>query len=125
MDKGHIRLYTGDGKGKTTMALGLALRFAGAGKRVFIGQFIKDDPRGDIMALRKAIPGVVTAQFGCGTGCICGREPDAMRAAISRHFVTLLPWWNPKNCRKPCRKCKNTLDYSDKGCYNIVSLKSE
>lgn len=76
MDKGHIRLYTGDGKGKTTMALGLALRFAGAGKRVFIGQFIKDDPRGDIMALRKAIPGVVTAQFGCGTGCICGREPD-------------------------------------------------
>ena len=61
MDKGHIRLYTGDGKGKTTMALGLALRFAGAGKRVFIGQFIKDDPRGDIMALRKAIPGVVTA----------------------------------------------------------------
>ena len=56
MDKGHIRLYTGDGKGKTTMALGLALRFAGAGKRVFIGQFIKDDPRGDIMALRKAIP---------------------------------------------------------------------
>ena len=77
MDKGHIRLYTGDGKGKTTMALGLALRFAGAGKRVFIGQFIKDDPRGDIMALRKAIPGVVTAQFGCGTGCICGREPDA------------------------------------------------
>lgn len=77
MEKGHIRLYTGDGKGKTTMALGLALRFAGAGKRVFIGQFIKDDPKGDIMALRKAIPGVVTAQFGCGTGCICGREPDA------------------------------------------------
>ena len=77
MEKGHIRLYTGDGKGKTTMALGLALRFAGAGKRVFIGQFIKDDPKGDIMALRKAIPGVVTAQFGCGTGCICGRAPDA------------------------------------------------
>lgn len=58
------------------MALGLALRVAGEGRRVFIGQFIKDDPKGDIAALRKAIPGVVTAQFGCGTGCIAGREPD-------------------------------------------------
>ena len=76
MNKGIIRLYTGDGKGKTTMALGLALRVFGEGRRVFVGQFIKDDPKGDIMALRKAIPGIVTAQFGCGTGCIAGREPD-------------------------------------------------
>ena len=76
MEKGYVRLYTGDGKGKTTMALGLALRVYGEGKRVFVGQFIKDDPKGDIFALRKAIPGVVTAQFGCGNGCICGREPD-------------------------------------------------
>lgn len=74
-DKGHIRVYTGNGKGKTTMALGLALRFAGADRNVFIGQFIKDDPRGDIMALRKAIPGIVTAQFGCGNGCIV-TDPD-------------------------------------------------
>ena len=76
MNKGIKRLYTGDGKGKTTMALGLALRVAGEGRRIFVGQFIKDDPKGDIMALRKAIPGIVTAQFGCGTGCIAGREPD-------------------------------------------------
>ena len=76
MNKGIIRLYTGDGKGKTTMALGLALRVFGERRRVFVGQFIKDDPKGDIMALRKAIPGIVTAQFGCGTGCIAGREPD-------------------------------------------------
>ena len=76
MYKGITRLYTGNGKGKTTMALGLAIRVAGEGRRVFIGQFIKDDPCGDITALRKAIPGIVTAQFGCGTGCIAGREPD-------------------------------------------------
>jgi cob(I)alamin adenosyltransferase len=76
LNKGIVRLYTGDGKGKTTMALGLALRVFGEGKRVFVGQFIKDDPKGDIMALRKAIPGIVTAQFGCGSGCIAGREPD-------------------------------------------------
>ncbi len=76
MNKGIVRLYTGDGKGKTTMALGLALRVFGEGRRGFVGQFIKDDPKEDIMALRKAIPGIVTAQFGCGTGCIAGREPD-------------------------------------------------
>ncbi len=39
--KGYIQVYTGDGKGKTTAALGLALRAAGAGMRVFIAQFVK------------------------------------------------------------------------------------
>lgn len=87
LNKGCIRLYTGDGKGKTTMALGLAMRVAGEGRRVFVGQFIKDDPSGDIKALRKAIPGVVTAQFGCGTGCICGREPDAKDLECARKGV--------------------------------------
>ncbi|HPD88170.1 MAG TPA: cob(I)yrinic acid a,c-diamide adenosyltransferase [Oscillospiraceae bacterium] len=84
MENGHVRLFTGDGKGKTVMALGLAVRVAGQGRKVFVGQFIKDDPHGDILALRKAIPGVVTAQFGCGTGCICGREPDAKDRECAR-----------------------------------------
>ena len=84
MNKGIVRLYTGNGKGKTTMALGLALRVAGEGRRVFVGQFIKDDPKGDIMALRKAVPGIVTAQFGCGTGCIAGRNPDAKDAECAK-----------------------------------------
>ena len=39
--KGHIHVYTGNGKGKTTAALGLAVRALGAGKKVFIGQFAK------------------------------------------------------------------------------------
>jgi len=39
--KGYIQVYTGDGKGKTTAALGLSIRAAGAGLKVFIGQFIK------------------------------------------------------------------------------------
>jgi cob(I)alamin adenosyltransferase len=41
MNKGYIQVYTGDGKGKTTAALGLALRAAGAGLKVFIAQFVK------------------------------------------------------------------------------------
>lgn len=38
---GYIHLYTGNGKGKTTAAMGLALRAAGSGMKVFIAQFVK------------------------------------------------------------------------------------
>lgn len=41
MGKGYIHVYTGNGKGKTTAALGLSLRAICSGKKVFMGQFIK------------------------------------------------------------------------------------
>lgn len=40
-EKGYIQVYTGNGKGKTTASLGLAVRALGAGYKVFIGQFLK------------------------------------------------------------------------------------
>ncbi len=46
--KGLIHLYTGDGKGKTTAALGLALRFAGHGKKVIIVQLSKGRETGEL-----------------------------------------------------------------------------
>ena len=39
--QGLIHLYCGDGKGKTTAAVGLSVRAAGAGKRVLFAQFLK------------------------------------------------------------------------------------
>lgn len=41
MDQGYIQVYTGDGKGKTTAAFGLAVRALCAGKSVYVGQFVK------------------------------------------------------------------------------------
>ena len=43
-EKGLIHVYTGDGKGKTTAALGLALRAAGHGLKVIVIQFVKGNP---------------------------------------------------------------------------------
>lgn len=41
MERGYIHIYTGNGKGKTTAAFGLAVRALCAGKKVYIGQFVK------------------------------------------------------------------------------------
>lgn len=53
LEKGLVHVYTGDGKGKTTASLGLALRGAGHGMRVFVVQFMKIGYTGEILALRK------------------------------------------------------------------------
>lgn len=50
---GYVHVYTGDGKGKTTAAFGLALRAAGAGLKVFIAQFVKSEEYGEIAALKR------------------------------------------------------------------------
>lgn len=62
--KGYIHVYTGNGKGKTTAAFGLALRAAGAGKRVFIAQFVKGKMYSEIKAVRKYLPTVKVCQYG-------------------------------------------------------------
>jgi len=50
--KRYIQVYTGDGKGKTTAALGLSIRAAGHGLKTYIGQFMKGQHYGELMALR-------------------------------------------------------------------------
>lgn len=52
----RLHVYTGGGKGKTTAAMGLALRALGHGQRVLIAQFLKDGRSGELEALRR-IPG--------------------------------------------------------------------
>ena len=49
--KGCTHIYFGDGKGKTTAAMGLAIRAAGSDKKVFIIQFLKGGPTGELKIL--------------------------------------------------------------------------
>jgi cob(I)alamin adenosyltransferase len=66
MRKGYVQVYTGDGKGKTTAALGLAFRAAGAGFRVFIAQFIKKGKYSEHKALERFADLITVRQFGHG-----------------------------------------------------------
>lgn len=62
--KGYVHVYTGDGKGKTTAALGLALRAAGAGKSVFIAQFAKGMFYSEIDSIALYLPPITLKQYG-------------------------------------------------------------
>lgn len=62
--KGYVQVYTGDGKGKTTAAIGLAMRALGAGLKVFIGQFVKGMYYSELKSLSQLSPQLVVKQFG-------------------------------------------------------------
>ena len=64
--KGYVQVYTGNGKGKTTAAFGLALRAAGAGLPVFIAQFAKGGDYGEVRAFGRFDNLVTLKQYGSG-----------------------------------------------------------
>lgn len=63
LQQGYVHIYTGNGKGKTTAAFGLALRALGHGLHTYIGQFMKGQEYGEILAL-KGHPYIRIEQFG-------------------------------------------------------------
>ena len=64
MKKGLIQIYTGDGKGKTTAALGLALRAVGHGMKVLMIQFMKGDQYGELESSKRLSPHLTLKQIG-------------------------------------------------------------
>ena len=68
-----IQVYTGNGKGKTTAAMGMALRAAGAGLNVYIAQFAKGSCYSEIKALKK-VGNIKVEQFG--RRCFISKSPD-------------------------------------------------
>ena len=83
--KGYIQVYTGNGKGKTTAALGLAIRAAGAGLKVFIAQFIKMGEYSEIKALNRFKELITVEQFG--TGRFIKGKPSASDIEAARKGV--------------------------------------
>lgn len=74
--KGFIHIYTGNGKGKTTAAIGQAVRAAGAGLKTYIAQFMKEYPYSELESLKLLKDFVEVEQF-CGDDFVYKRQlPD-------------------------------------------------
>lgn len=56
MERGYVQIYTGDGKGKTTAALGLGMRAAGNKLKVYMVQFLKTAPTGELESINALEP---------------------------------------------------------------------
>jgi len=85
LGRGYIQVYTGDGKGKTTAALGVAVRAAGHGLTVEIFQFMKGKIEyGELEGARRLSPNVAIHQVGRETFVDKG-NPDPEDVRLARH----------------------------------------
>lgn len=82
-----VHLYTGNGKGKTTAAIGLAIRAIGAGRKVYFCQFIKGKQYSELKTLGR-IKGITVHQFG--RGCFIRSKPSAKDMACAREGFACL-----------------------------------
>lgn len=83
--KGYVHIYTGDGKGKTTGAIGLAMRSLMRGRKVFMGQFIKGMYYGEL-DLQKTFENLTIHQYG--TDCFIDREVSEEDRRRAREGLT-------------------------------------
>ncbi|RJQ85646.1 MAG: cob(I)yrinic acid a,c-diamide adenosyltransferase [Desulfobacteraceae bacterium] len=74
MNKGYVHVLTGNGKGKTTAAIGLSIRAAGAGMKIFFGQFVKKGEFSEIKALKRFDDLITVEQFGLDR--FTNKKPD-------------------------------------------------
>ncbi len=88
-DRGYVQVYTGNGKGKTTAALGLTLRAVAHGMKVYIAQFLKGQDYGELHAIRERLGDLVTVeQFGTPrfvrTGQISEEDYELAKEGLNR-----------------------------------------
>lgn len=76
LEKGYIQVYTGNGKGKTTAAIGLELRALGSGLKVYVVQFMKNYPYGEVKLLESISENLVLKRYG-NDDFVFKKEPPA------------------------------------------------
>ncbi len=86
--KGYVQVYTGNGKGKTTAAIGLAIRAAGAGLNVYIAQFVKMGEYSEVKALKRFADKITLEQYGFG--CFINRSPSKKDMMIARKGMAMV-----------------------------------
>lgn len=101
IQKGYVHVYTGNGKGKTTAAFGVALRSVCAGKKVYIGQFVKDMKYSETKVAER-YSNILIEQLGAG--CFIDKEPTDKDIEIAESAL---------------EKCRIILE---KGEFNLVIL---
>ena len=105
-----LHLYWGNGKGKTTAAMGLALRALGHGRRVVIVQFLKDGTSGEIAPLRAAGAAVYACPNAKFTWLMDEADKAAAREAYARALgQALAEPFDLLVLDEACAACKNDL----------------
>lgn len=115
LSQGLVQVYTGPGKGKTTAALGLAMRAAGHGLRVCIVQFLKGGwESGERKAVARLAPEVEIRAFGAA------QWGDRSRAAEDT------PWWELPPSGEDRRQAQEAMLFARRavtgGEYDVVVL---
>jgi cob(I)alamin adenosyltransferase len=64
LEQGFVQIYTGNGKGKSTAAIGQAVRAAGFGLKTYIAQFMKEYPYNELVSLKHLSEWITIEQFG-------------------------------------------------------------
>ncbi|WP_010252131.1 cob(I)yrinic acid a,c-diamide adenosyltransferase [Acetivibrio cellulolyticus] len=101
MDKGLVQVYTGEGKGKTTAAIGQGIRAYGRGKIVYMLQFLKSSETGELMALKKFEPGFKVFRFEKQRGFVwnLGKEEiEELKGEIAKAFDFVRNTFKEKSC---------------------------
>ncbi|BAT71097.1 cob(I)alamin adenosyltransferase [Thermosulfidibacter takaii ABI70S6] len=89
LKEGYVQVYTGNGKGKTTAALGLTLRAVGAGLRVYIAQFLKGSEYSEVKCIKERFSDLVdieqfgTPRFVC-SGSIGDEDYELAKNALQK-----------------------------------------
>jgi len=86
--KGYIHIYTGDGKGKTTAALGLALRAAGVGLKINIVQFMKGQHYSELDSIKELKGRIYIEQYGDKEFCRITDPPESRFIEQAKRAIT-------------------------------------